>query len=224
MDIGKSFTYMFEDQEWIKKLLIGGVVNLIPIVDFAATGYWLTQTKNVYEGRDLPLPEWDNFGAYFMKGLMAFVGQLIYSLPIFLIYCCAFLLPTFAIGASANENQAGTLAGLVTALTACGGCLMFLYGLALVVFLPALLTRYALTEQFGALFQFREAWQLINANVGNYAIAVVMMIVAFAIAGFVGGLVCGIGAAFTSFWAMLVGAYLFGNVAKGTPQAAPAVA
>jgi len=42
MDIGKTFTYVFEDEDWVKKVLIGGVINLIPIVGFFFTaGYML---------------------------------------------------------------------------------------------------------------------------------------------------------------------------------------
>ena len=51
MDIGRSFTYMFEDQDWLKKILIGGVVNLIPIVNLAATGYFIEAIKNTAEGQ-----------------------------------------------------------------------------------------------------------------------------------------------------------------------------
>ncbi len=38
MDIGKSFTYMFEEDKWVEKVLIGGLLCLIPIVNFFAIG------------------------------------------------------------------------------------------------------------------------------------------------------------------------------------------
>ncbi len=227
MDIGRSFSYVFEDQEWVKKVLIGGVVNLIPIVNFAANGYFIDETKRTYEGRELPLPEWDNFGGYFVKGLMTFIAGLIYSIPALLIYCCAFFfLPMLAAGGSSGSSSSsngGPLAGLAGIGVLCGGCLLLLYGLVLLFFLPALLTRYAITDQFGAFFQFGPAWQFIQANIGNYVIAVLIWLVAVIIAGLVGGIVCGIGAAWTGFWANLVFANLFGNFARGTTSAvAPA--
>lgn len=228
MDIGKSFSYVFEDQQWLKKVLIGGIINLIPIVNFAATGYWLEETKRVYEGRDLPLPEWDNFGGYFMKGLVTFVATLIYSIPIILIYCCAFLLLPMLTGGTTNGGRrttgGGPLESIAGIAVICAGCLIALYAIALVLFLPALFVRYATTEQFGAFFQFGPAWQLIQTNIGGYVMAVVVFVIAAAIAGIVGGIVCGVGAAFTGFWASLVGAYLFGNFAKGAPLATQAPA
>ncbi len=220
MDIGRSFSYVFEDQEWLKKVLIGGIVNLIPIVNFAATGYFVEQTKRTYEGRELPLPEWDNFGGYFVKGLMTLVAGLIYSIPALVIYCCVMVVPSMlgagASGSSSSSNSAGPLAGVVGILAFCGVCLMLLYGLVVLFFFPALLTRYALTDQFGAFFQFGPAWQLIQTNIGSYVIAVVVYVVASMIASFVGSIACVIGVAWTSFWAYLVFAYLFGSFARGT--------
>ncbi len=230
MDIGKSFTYVFEDQDWIKKVLIGGVVNIIPIVNFAASGYWLAQTKKAYDGQDLPLPEWSDFGGYFMKGLMLAIASIVYSLPAILLYCCAFILPTFAASAGASSSSsssggsAGPLAVLAAPMLFCGICLLLLYALALLVFLPALFTRYALTGEFGAFFQFGPAIQMIKSDVGGYAMAVLVFVIAALVASLIGSILCGVGAFFTSFWSSLVGAYLFGNFAKGPAQSMPAAA
>ena len=32
MDIGKSFSFVFEDKKWIEKILIGGILMLVPIL------------------------------------------------------------------------------------------------------------------------------------------------------------------------------------------------
>lgn len=223
MDIGRSFAYIFEDSDWVKKVILGGVFRILPIVGFIADGYWLTQTKNIYEGRELPMPEWDNYGGYFMKGLYNFVAQFVYTIPVLLLACCAFIVPIFVLtpGSSTNArgtSQPGAFATLSFPLLICGSCVLFLYMLVLLVFLPALTTRYAITEQFGSFFQFGAAWQMIRSNMGNYAIAVLVFLVAAIVASLVGGIACGIGALFTGFWAQLVGAHLFGNFAKGAPQ------
>ena len=39
MDIGRSFSYILEDEEWWKKILIGGLLTLIPVFTF----YFLPQ-------------------------------------------------------------------------------------------------------------------------------------------------------------------------------------
>ena len=38
MDVGKSVGYVFEDQKWTNKLLIGMLVSIVPIVNFALFG------------------------------------------------------------------------------------------------------------------------------------------------------------------------------------------
>ena len=58
MDIGRSFTYVLDDDEWWKKVLLGGLLSLIPIVGpLYAIGYVLEVISNVIGGRETPLPE-----------------------------------------------------------------------------------------------------------------------------------------------------------------------
>lgn len=219
MDIGRAFSFVFEDLEWLKKVLIGGIVSLVPIVSFAAMGYGFEETRRVYEGRELPLPEWDDFGSYFSKGLMAFIALLTYALPIIIFYCLiAFGVPIL-VGAgssgSGRNAQPGPLAALAAPLSICISCLILLYVIVLVAFVPALMVRYALTEQIGAFFQFGPAWQLISTNIGGYAMALVVYLIAASIASLLGSLACLVGVYFTSFWSSLVSAYLFGTFARG---------
>ena len=211
MDIGRSFTYMFEDQDWLKKILIGGVVNLIPIVNFASTGYFIEALRNTAEGRELPLPEWDDFGGKFMKGLMAGIAGFIYALPIMLFMGIVFGLTAAVAAAVADED---TAAAVVTACSGIGYCLMFVYMILLMLILPAATIRYTLTEQFGAFFRFGDIIAFIKANIGGYIIALLVALVASLIAQIVGGIACGIGILFTLMWAMLVGANLLGNLAR----------
>jgi hypothetical protein len=211
MDIGRSFTYMFEDQDWLKKILIGGVVNLIPIVNFASTGYFIEAIRNTAEGRELPLPEWDDFGGKFMKGLMAAIAGFIYALPIMLFMGIVFGLTAAVAAAVADED---TAAAVVTACSGIGYCLTFVYMILFTLIFPAAVIRYALTGQFGAFFRFGDIIAFIKANIGGYIIALLVALVASLIAQIVGGIACGIGILFTLMWAYLVGANLFGNLVR----------
>ncbi|PKO21777.1 MAG: hypothetical protein CVU38_12955, partial [Chloroflexi bacterium HGW-Chloroflexi-1] len=74
MDIGKSFTYMFEDPDWLRKLGIGTLVGLIGIVFspiligfiplLMLMGYTLDVVRNTMDGRQYPLPEWEDWGGF----------------------------------------------------------------------------------------------------------------------------------------------------------------
>ena len=210
MDIGRSFTYMFEDQDWLKKILIGGVVSLIPIVNFAATGYFIEALRNTAEGRELPLPEWDDLGGKFMKGLMAGIAGFLYVLPIMLVMGIIFGL-TAAIAGSLDNDAAEAVSAICPMI---GNCLLFVYIILLMLILPAAMIQYALTGQFGAFFRFGDIMAFIRANIGGYIIALLVALVAGLIAQMVGGVACGIGIFFTLMWAMLVAANLFGNLGR----------
>ena len=48
MDIGKAFGFVFEDEEWVSKVLIGGLIFLIPLIgQFAVIGYSFKVAQNV---------------------------------------------------------------------------------------------------------------------------------------------------------------------------------
>lgn len=215
MDIGTSFSYMFQDENWIKKVLIGGLVSFIPIVNFAAIGYMIQVIRNVRAGQALPLPEWDNFGQYFMDGLWIFLIFLVWSIPIIIVACLQGVA-----GAAVAENQ--DMADAYGIVSVCLSCLIGLWGLVLGIASPAILVRYSEVGQFMSGFQFIELFSFISANVGNYIIVVLLMWVAGLIAS-LGVILCVIGVIFTQFWAYLVSGHLLGQLAAQNRSAAPAV-
>lgn len=223
MDLGKAFTYMFEDKDWIAKLAIGGVILLggailsflvIPAIAalILLLGYTLVVIKNVYDGNATPLPEWNNIGDLFMKGLMAVVGVLIWSIPAIVLACCIGLV-NVAIGGGARDTGSDGFRAFGGLVVACLSCLSFIVGIAIAFFVYAPLTRFALTNELSVFWDFQGTWKFIQANTGNYVIAFLLAIVANIIASF-GIIACVIGVFFTTFWAYLVVGHLYGQVAR----------
>ena len=82
MDIGRAFNFVFQDPKWLTKVLIFAVLAFIPIFGwFVNFGYALRIIKNVVEGNDVPLPEWDGFGLMFADGLRAFFVAIVWLIP-----------------------------------------------------------------------------------------------------------------------------------------------
>ena len=216
MDIGKSFGYMFEDKDWATKLLAGGVLNLTIIGTLATTGYQVRTLRNVAQGSERPLPGWDDFGDYFLKGLMVLVASLIYALPAILIGTMGLIISALS---GAGAERGAPL--LVTLCTTSLWCLATAYGLLLGLWLPGATVKYALSGDFGAFFRVDEIWSFISDNLGGYIVALVVAWLAGTAAALAGGIFCLIGAAFTGFWAMLVYAHLFGQVAREPVEAEP---
>jgi hypothetical protein len=206
MDIGSSFSYMFQDEGWIKKILIGGVVGIIPIVNFAAIGYMIQIIRNVRDGQALPLPEWDEFGKYFMDGLWIFLIFLVWSIPIILVACLQGV--GTAIIAESNE-QAANAYGIISA---CFTCLIVLWGLVIAAVSPAIFVRFAEVGEFMVGFQFSEIFDIIRVNVGNYIIVILLIWLAGLIAS-LGLILCLVGVIFTQFWSYLVAGNLVGQLA-----------
>jgi hypothetical protein len=62
MNIGKAFNFIFEDDKWLSKSVIGAIVAAVPIVNFAWGGYLIELLNNVMNDEQEPLPAWSDFG------------------------------------------------------------------------------------------------------------------------------------------------------------------
>ena len=218
MDYGKAFTFVFDDEDWIKKLVIGGILSLIPIVNFIVLGYGLKVLKNVAEGAERPLPEWDDFGDYFVQGLMSFLGGLVWAIPLILVGMFSGLI-SYLTGYDVRSDQ-GFWYYSGNACTFGLSCLSALYGLLMGAVMPAANTKYAISREFAAFFRFGEIFKYISANLGTYIIAVLLTWVAQFIAGF-GLILCCVGVVFTAFWGTLVGNHLMGQVYRFSTTSRP---
>ncbi|MFO7919096.1 MAG: DUF4013 domain-containing protein [Anaerolineae bacterium] len=214
MDIGRAFTYMFDDEKWVEKLVIGGLLvlaSIIPVVNLftglVVVGYTLRILRRVSRGEELPLPQWDDWGGDWVRGLMVALGSLIYALPILILTGFSSVIGAIG-GYEASGRAMEGVAGICTAVTS---CLSALWGLVMAFVFPAALINYAKEEEFASFFHFGEIFRFIGDNLGDYIVAVLLLIVARLVGG-LGVIVCGIGVFFTGFWAALVGVHLLGQV------------
>jgi len=208
MNFGKSFTYMFEDTNWVSKYLIGIVIGMVPILNFAWAGYGIGIMRNMARGMDKPLPSWDNLGEKFKDGLIIFVAGFIYALPALIV---------LGIGAIATAATGGKNASAVFMVVT--GCCAGVYFLAFSFFHPALLIHYARTNSFGALFQVREVFQLATKNIGEYLMAWVTGLIASAVFNIISPvlvLLCFVPFLLGFAWVMSVSYYAYGQVGLST--------
>jgi hypothetical protein len=213
MDIGRSFTFVTEDEEWWQKVLIGGLLSLIPVVGpLYLMGYALQVTKNVISGQEVPLPEaLDDFGGKIVKGLMLSIIVLVYMLPLIIVSACA-----GGGGAFFAENIADRAARDIVPVvwSSCFGCLSMLYGIFIGLLMPFVWGTYAETERFGDAFQVGKILQMLRLNIGPAFIVFIVSGLAGMLALLVGLVLCVIGLVFTSFYAQLVTGFLYGSLHK----------
>jgi hypothetical protein len=203
-DFGKPFTYVFEDPRWLNKILLGGLFYLAGffIVGwFFILGYVAQVTRNVIAGEQQPLPEWDDLGRFFNEGARLIGVVLVYIIPVFML-AVAIVIPSAIL--SSIENEGAQAVGGI--MMGCLSCLFVPLSLALMIFMPASML-FAIAEQrFGAAFELGRLWSFIAANIGNYLLAVVVVLIARFLAGFGIALLC-IGVVFTGFWSFLITAH-----------------
>jgi hypothetical protein len=213
---------VFDDPDWVKKVLMGSLFTLLAMLLVGMVflaGYFSRLIQRTAHGEALPLPDWDDLGGLFSSGLRTMGAYSLYLLAIFLpLFGMALVFVLMAGGLSASGSDAtarglGALAGL--GLFAAYG-LFILAMFALMLYLPAALTRLALSERFGAAFELRANFAFIRRNALNYFLALVFYLVASFAAQF-GVLACCVGLLPATFWSLCVFGFALGEVARLGP-------
>lgn len=206
LDVGRALSFMFEEQDWVKKLIIAIVMLFLSVFIlpyFIFQGYIVEIVRRVGRSQTPELPDWDDWGKYMSEGFMASIALVVYALPMILLVCCTI----FPLTILAEEG--GDEVALFAVLMMC--CVMIIafimqFGIYLIYY--AGLVRYAETGNFGAFFQFGKLLRFVRENLNNYGLALLISIGA----GMIGGFVPILG----TIWAMLVTAHLFGQVSRIT--------
>lgn len=210
MDIGKAFSFVFEDERWVSKVLIGGLLSIVPILNFVVLGYSLKTAQNVAQGNPRPLPEWDDFGGHFMRGLHWLVVYLVYLLPALILYFLFFCVLAAA-GGAADRGRDDGAAGAIGLLGLCLMPIVFLLALGGAVLSFAALARYIATNKLSEAFKFSEVIATVRGDLGTWFMLLLVVI----LAGFVsslGVIGCGIGVIFTTFYSYCVDGHALGQV------------
>jgi hypothetical protein len=216
MDFGLAFSFPFQDQQWIKKLLITAVLILVPIIGWIAVlGWSLEVTRRVIRQHPEPLPDWSEFGALLGLGFKGFLIGIVLSIPAWVIS-----LPSVALSAFAQDSA--DLQSIVAIVSICTSCVSILYSIVLAFATPAAYGELASTDQIGAALNPGRILQLVRAAPSGYLIAILGTLVGGIVAS-LGVIACVVGVFFTfAYYAALAG-HLYGQ-AYLQASAAPAAA
>ena len=212
MDYGKSFTFVFEDKKWISKFAVGVLISLVPVINFATYGYVIQLLKNVRDGVEEPLPEWDDFGKFFIDGIKFLAGMLVYFIPLIVLSFFIMIAAFAAEAVGVNDEVIGVSIMLVSCLT------LFFTFIPLLLY-PALYIQYAKEDQIGDMFRFGEMWRIFRADGGNYIIILVMIFFVLATIAAFGMVICFVGVFVTAWWAQLATAHMIGQLARPQEKA-----
>lgn len=180
MDISRSFSYQFEDKQWISKLGIAALILFVPILNFALPGYVIALMRNVMDNSQEPLPNWDDLSKKFIDGLILVAARLIYFLPIIILFIpIVIIVFSSLISGNHNLHDVGNLmTGAGSLLFICLACVVMIYFLALSIIFPAIELVFAREGTFASLFKLREAYEIVRRNTSLFFTAWIVYFVA----------------------------------------------
>jgi hypothetical protein len=227
MNIGKSFSFVFEDPRWLTKVGIGTLVLILssllaPILIgilgyFIVAGYALEVLRNVRNGEPYPMPEWrDRWGEWLVLGVKAAVAIFVWSLPAILISI------PMSFGFALTDN--GDLVALGGLLAACFSCLLFLWIVVVLLATPVIYIRLAETEELSSAFRFGDILSFTREHIGNVIVATIVYVIASFLIGVLGSIVglilCLVGLFVTlpaaQFITMMVQSHLYAQIGLGS--------
>ncbi len=218
VDYNLSFKKPFSD---FRKLIIGIVVNIVPIVNLISYGYILESSDIKKEEQTEIMEEWEDFGRFFVKGLLGFIISLVYSIPALIVGVVAFAVafgPLVGQLVSMGPERFQTinpeeffpifLPYLLAALP-----LIFIVVLLILLatyVAPVAVLKYIKTDNFSEAFNFKEITKYIFT--GEYILAWILVVVLnLALVGILSNVPI-IGAPIASFITGMIGFSLYAGV------------
>jgi len=215
MNYSEALSFTFQDEEWVKKLAIGGLfvfvsfyLGLFFITGFVVAGYYIGLLRNVLKGEEKPLPQWTKWEKIFVDGILGAIISFIYFL--FIGGIAALMIVSVVNDPGIQDFEMGMAIAVISLLALLSLSILTNLGLA----------RFAATNDFGAAFSFSEIFRLLKNDFGNYLSIVIFSFILNAIL-FLAGL--GILSPFTNFWGLVVQAHLFGQCVRGAQEPTTAV-
>lgn len=163
MDFTNAIKRPFSD---FKKLLIGFLLAIIPIVNFFVGGYLLECARLTFKKKN-NLPEWTKWGDLFIHGLLTVLIALIYLIPVIVLVLIGVIVSGLSLMSSMLLDPKLLITGLLTA-----GPLLFIAALLYLLFIyivPSAILTYAKNYKFGDAFDFGTVFK--KAFTGTYLLA-----------------------------------------------------
>lgn len=185
MEIGEiiSDAIKYPSAAW-SRVVILGVILIIPIVNFIGLGYLFRIIKATFAGID-ELPDFDEVGELFIDGIKIFIVGLIYAIPVIIIAAILGLLLSFN-----PSYSTGTFTGFDMFTFALGYSIYIIVAIIIGLIEVIAIANMALYEgELGAAFKFSEVMDRIAMiGWGQYIIWYVIMVLLGLVAAVIAGL------------------------------------
>ncbi len=207
MELHASFSYPFRDPDWFRKVLLAGLILLIPVVGaLVILGWELDIIRRVIRGSDAAIPS-PQPGIHLRDGLRSAGIFLLYLVPLLLAFAlleAGIRLPP-VVGLKAED--AGTLAGVLGWIF---GVLCVLLALGLPLLAYAAIARFADSGRLKDAFRLRQILPLVAGAPAAYLPLLPGLVFQF-LAGSIGVFVCCFGLVVSLPYGLAVQAHWIGQ-------------
>ena len=211
LDVGRAFFFPFRDPDWLVKLLVHGLLLLVPILGTIILQGWQREIFMHAREEEDELPE-INIGKHLSDGLVPFAA----TFNVYLPYIAVVLLAQVLImggafgGLIAREelNEPG-LAAIGIVLSLVGYLIMFAAMLPMYAFLPEAQRRGFKGEPL-PLIHFGPSVESLRAHPSHYLLACVFAFL-FSFLGGIGIYLCCVGFFITMPWCFAATAHILGQ-------------
>lgn len=222
MDIGKAISFIFNDPDWWKKLLIGTLILMIPIIGLIVLkGWWIEIIKRVAKDDPEPLPSFDNFGELLSNGFRSILVYLVYKSPVIIlgtIILVVFFIPFFVVAGDPSDD----LVGLLVIYLICGGSFLFPLSIALSFFERAAQMELAVKGELSDAFDLKKVNGVFKVGWAQLILVFISGFVAFWITQPIASAIILIGNLLVSVFLKAFSGHLYGQVYNSTIGVIPA--
>lgn len=155
MDFESLLKFPLEDKDWVKKIIIGCVISIVPVLNLLALGYLLSCLKSGLRGR-MELPDWKDSADLLRDGFFALLIIIFY-----------FLVPSILFPLLSFIPAIGTIIASI---------LLLLAGLMV----PMALARYTLRGEFTDAFQLKLIFGHVMSVIQYYLPVYLVMVFIYA--------------------------------------------
>jgi uncharacterized protein DUF4013 len=214
--IADAFVWPARDPEWPAKVLVMGLILLIPIVGAINGLGWMLAALDRLRAGDERLPP-ANFD-YLGRGLELFVAFLVYYVAFAIVAALIYVPAVLILAAQGRDSMNAALVGLGAGLLLLSFSFATLASLALTFAMPSIVLAFEQGGIAGALRVNQVVRRATTSRI-NTLIAGLMLIAA-GIVGELGFIVCLIGVVFTQAYALAMQAWIIRSFEHG--ERAPA--
>lgn len=211
--IADAFVWPFRDPEWPTKILIMGLILLIPIVGgINGLGWMLATIERLRAGEEKLAPA--NFD-YLGRGFRLFVVFLVYYVGIAFVTALLYVPAIFILAQQGHDSGNAFIVALGITLLLLGAGVLTIASLAVTFVMPSIVLAVDRGGIEGGL-RVDDVVRRARSSLINTLIAGLMLIAA-GLVGQLGAVVCFVGVVFTSAYALAMQAWIIRSFEIGSP-------